>query len=360
MKESQNTEFKRIWKDEYLKHICAFANSRGGSLLIGVLDDGSVAGIDESKKLLEDIPNKTIHALGIYVEVHLQKDGSLEYLEIKVQPNTVPISFKGVYYVRSGSTTQELKGTALQEFILKKMGRTFDDLFMPGTSMDDLDARPIMRFLRKAVNANRITPESETDSLKVILSNLKLMNNHGELNHAALLLFGKDPLRFFSSVSFRIGRFGDSDHDLRYQDVIEGNVFEMPERVIETLRAKYLISPIRYEGLQRIEELEYPEEALREAILNAIIHKDYTGVHIQLSVYDDKIVLWNPGRLPDEIPIDNFCRNIHPFPEIDILPIFSLKQAILKHGEEVLIKSGKGFKKQENQIHISRNWQTAS
>ena len=114
------------------------------------------------------------------------------------------------------------------------------------------------------------------------------MNDNGELNYAALLLFGNDPLRFFSSVSFRIGRFGNSDHDLRFQDVIEGNVFEMPDRVIETLRAKYLVSPIRYEGLQRIEELEYPEDALREAVLNSIIHKDYTGVHIQLSVYDDK------------------------------------------------------------------------
>ena len=140
-KESQNTEFKRIWKDEYLRHICAFANSRGGSLFIGVMDDGSVEGIDGSKKLLEDIPNKTIHALGVYVEVVLHKSDKLEYLEIKAQPNTVPISFKGVYYVRSGTTTQELKGAALQEFILKKMGRTFDELFMPGTSLDDIDAK---------------------------------------------------------------------------------------------------------------------------------------------------------------------------------------------------------------------------
>jgi ATP-dependent DNA helicase RecG len=270
LKESQNIEYKRTWKDEYLRHICAFANSRGGSLFIGVTDDGRFAGINDSKKLLEDIPNKAIHALGVYVEVVLHKADKLEYLEVKAQSNNVPISYKGVYYLRSGSTTQELKGVALQEFILKKMGRTFDDLFMPGTSIDDIDAKPVRRFLRRAVNANRITHESETDSLQNILSNLKLMNEIGELNHAGLLLFGKEPLRFFSSVSFRIGRFGDSDHDLRFQDVIEGNIFEMPDKVIETLRAKYLISPIRYEGLQRIEELEYPEEALREAVLNSI------------------------------------------------------------------------------------------
>jgi ATP-dependent DNA helicase RecG len=105
MKESQNTEFKRIWKDEYLRHICAFANTRGGSLLVGVMDDGSVAGINDRKKLLDDIPNKAIHALGVYVDIVLHKAGELEYLELKVQPTTVPISLKGVYYVRSGSTT---------------------------------------------------------------------------------------------------------------------------------------------------------------------------------------------------------------------------------------------------------------
>lgn len=85
----------------------------------------------------------------------------------------------------------------------------------------------------------------------------------------------------------------------------------MPDKVIETLRAKYLISPIRYEGLQRIEELEYPEDALREAVLNAVIHKNYTGVHIQLSVYNDKIILWNPGKLPAEIAVDDLKRK-HP------------------------------------------------
>ena len=199
------------------------------------------------------------------------------------------------------------------------MGRTFDDLSVQGASIDDIDTKVVRKFLRKAVNANRMTPESDTDDLQNILFNLKLINDKGELKNAALLLFGKDPLRFFSSVSFRIGRFGDSDHDLRFQDVIEGNIFEMPDRVIETLRAKYLISPIRYEGLQRIEELEYPEEALREAILNAVIHKDYTSVHIQLSVYDDKIILWNPGKLPDELPLDRLKHRHPSYPRNKIL-----------------------------------------
>ncbi len=311
MKESQKTEFKVSWRDEYLKHLCAFANTQGGSLFIGVADDSRIIGIKESKKLLEDIPNKAINYLGIIVDVHLIEEAGKEYLEIIVPQSSVPIAFKGVYYVKSGSTKQELKGAELQHFILKKMGRTFDELPAESAGFSDIDEKVVRKFLRKAIKANRLSSEAETDDLQNIISNLKLITESGKLKNAAILLFGKDPLRFFSAVTFRIGRFGDSDHDLRFQDVIEGNIFEMPDKVIETLRAKYLISPIRYEGLQRIEELEYPEDALREAILNAVIHKDYTGVHIQLSVYDDKIILWNPGKLPAEIMVEDLKRK-HP------------------------------------------------
>ena len=311
MKESQITEFKAGWRDEYLKHLCAFANTLGGSLFIGVADDGSVAGLKESKKLLEDIPNKAINYLGIIVDVHLIEKEGKEYLEIVTPQSSVPIAYKGVYYVKSGSTKQELKGIELQHFILKKMGRTFDELPAEGAELSDIDEKIVRKFLRKAIKANRLSPEAETDDLQNIITNLKLITETGKLKNAAILLFGKDPLRFFSSVTFKIGRFGDSDHDLRFQDIIEGNIFEMPDKVIETLRAKYLVSPIRYEGLQRIEELEYPEEALREAIHNTIIHKDYTGVHIQLSVYNNKLILWNPGKLPAEIAVDDLKRK-HP------------------------------------------------
>ena len=99
--------------------------------------------------------------------------------------------------------------------------------------------------------------------------------------------------KFFPGAYFKIGRFVNSDDDLRFQDIVEGNILEMADKVMNILKTKYLISPISYKGLQRIENLELPEEALREAIFNAIVHKDYTGAPIQLSVYNDKLILWN-------------------------------------------------------------------
>ncbi|MFH1319305.1 MAG: ATP-binding protein [Bacteroidota bacterium] len=304
MPESQNIEYKTAWRDEYLKWICGFANANGGRLYIGLDDKGKAIGINNYNILLEQLPNKFRDILGVYTEVNLQTEDNKSYLEIIVPRYDVPISLRGKYYVRIGSTLQELKGPSLNEFILKRTGKTWDDIPVESASITDIDEQAIKFFLKKALNSDRIAPYAAKEDTKTLLCNLHLVNKEGNLKNAALLLFGKEPKAYFTSAYFKIGRFGETDADLKFQDIIEGNLIEMADKVMEILRSKYLISPIRYEGLQRIEELEYPEPALREAILNAIIHKDYTGPTIQLSVYDNKLILWNPGRLPDELSME--------------------------------------------------------
>lgn len=84
-----------------------------------------------------------------------------------------------------------------------------------------------------------------------------------------------------------------------FQDVVEGNIIQMADRVMDVLQAKYLVSPVRFDGMQRYETLEIPKEALREILYNAIAHKDYTGADIQMHVYNDQIEIWNDGTLPD-------------------------------------------------------------
>ena len=125
-----------------------------------------------------------------------------------------------------------------------------------------------------------------------------------------MLLFGKRPKKYAPAAYFKIGRFGQSPGELLFQDIVEGNILDMADTVMEILNRKYLIRPISYEGLLRKEPLEYPEQALREAILNAIIHKDYHGTTIFLSIYDDQLVIWNPGKLPDSLTVDEL-KNKH-------------------------------------------------
>ena len=298
-KETQNVEFKQSWRDEFLKEICGFANAKGGTLLVGVDDSGKAVGVENGKRLMEDIPNKIVSLLGIVPDVNLVDKNGVEIIEIVVSPSSVPILYHGVCYYRSGTTKQELTGVALQQFILKKLGRSWDDVRNDYATLKDIDRNAIRYFIEKAKLANRIDVKTQGTKVEQVLESLGLIDGSGGLKNAALLLFGKKPLKFFPCVEFRIGRFGRRESDLIIQDSVEGNILQMTDRVMEILKAKYLTSPIHYEGLQRIEQLEIPELALREAIFNSIIHKDYTGAHVQLKVYDDRIVLWNEGNLPD-------------------------------------------------------------
>ncbi|MCM1531572.1 MAG: putative DNA binding domain-containing protein [Bacteroides sp.] len=301
--ENQNTEYKRKWKDEYLKWVCGFANAHGGKIYIGIDDDLSVVGLDKPQQALEDIPNKIVSLLGIVAEVNLVAMEGKDVLEIIVEPSNIPISYKGSYYYRSGSTKQELKGLVLHQFLLKKTGLNWEDLPCRGASMTDIDNDAVAYFLKKAVKAQRMQPESIDSSISEVLENLGLLSD-GTPSNAAILLFGKNPQRFMATSSFKIGRFGSSDHDLLSQDLIEGNILQMTDRVIRTLSDKYLVRPIHYEGLQRIEPLEIPEDALREIIFNSIVHKNQQGSWNQMSIYNDHIRLWNDGDLPDNYTID--------------------------------------------------------
>lgn len=131
MTESQNIEWKQSWRDEYLKWICGFANAQGGKIYIGTKDDGTVVGLKDSKKLLEDIPNKIQNKLGIVADVNLLTEHGLEYIEIVVNPWAFPVNYDGEYHYRSGSTKQQLRGNALTNFLMAKTGMKWDAATYP-------------------------------------------------------------------------------------------------------------------------------------------------------------------------------------------------------------------------------------
>lgn len=301
--ENQNIEHKRIWKDDYLKWISGFANAHGGKIYIGIDDDLTVVGVDKLHQQLEDIPNKIINNTGVFPETnHLEMDGK-DVIEIIIAPSMMPISYRGVYYYRSGATKQELRGTALHQFLLKKMGLNWEDMPCDGATLDDIDDVAIDYFLDHAIDEGRMSPESRKSSKADVLENLGLIKDNIPTN-GAVLLFGKYPQRRFATSSFKIGRFGADDADLLNQDEIMGNLIQMTDKIMQVLSDKYLIRPIHYEGLQRKEPLEIPKDALREIIFNSIVHKLQIGTWNQMSVYDDHIHLWNEGILPEDYTVE--------------------------------------------------------
>jgi ATP-dependent DNA helicase RecG len=302
MPETQYIEWKRIWKDDYLKTVCGFANARGGKIFIGKTDDGTICPVENAPSLLEQIPNKIKDTLGLTVDVNLHQTTEGDFLELDVMPQSVPVPLRGRYYYRSGSTTAELTGSSLNEFLLRKSGTTWDATVEPRASFKDVDTESLNLFLADARKANRLPPLSGTGSL-TLLEKLRLAHDDG-LTHAGIILFAKDPARFYPGTSVRIGRFGDTDTDLRFQEVIEGNLMHCLRQTLTLLDTKFLVKPVRFEGIQRIEEDAYPMAALREVLLNALVHRRYSsGIHTQIRVYDDRISFWNDGLLPEELSI---------------------------------------------------------
>ena len=310
MPESQNTEYKRIWKDEYIKWICGFANAKGGSIFIGKDDGGKIVGLPNAKNLMEIIPNKVRTTLGILVDVNLHEVNNQEYLEIIIESYPYPVNYKGQYHYRSGSTKQELKGAALDKFLLEKKGKRWDGVPIPNISVEDLKQETFDFFRNKAVKSHRVEEDILIESNEHLIENLQLKENRF-LKRAAILLFHSNPEKFVTGAYIKIGYF-ETDDDLKYQDEIHGNLFEQIEKTMDLLLTKYIKSEISYEGINRVEKYEYPKDAIREALLNAVAHKDYSGATpIQISVYSDKIIFWNEGQLPENWTVENLLMK-HP------------------------------------------------
>ena len=275
MPEQQNIEYKSSWHDDYLKWVCGFANAQGGKIYIGMNDAATVVGVSDQKTLMEEIPNKIKNNMGITAEVNLLHEDGKYYIEIVVQPYSVPISLRGRYYYRSGSVKQELTGTALNEFLLKRAGFTWDDVIDERATFDDIDEPTIKKYLRKAEEIGRL-PDIDGLSTPELLEKLRLAQG-GKLKRAAIVLFGKDPGKFYPNTFVKIGKFEDDDFTIRFQEVEEGNIIQVLDKVLRTLDYKFLIRNISFEGMNRIETLEYPIPALREMLLNSLIHRNYMG-----------------------------------------------------------------------------------
>jgi ATP-dependent DNA helicase RecG len=317
MSESQNIEYKSSWHDDYLKWVCGFANAQGGKIYIGMNDATTVIGVEDLKTLMEEISNKIKNNMGITAEVNLLQEDSKDFIEIVVQPYSVPISLRGRYYYRSCSIKQELTGAALNEFLLKRAGFTWDDVIDERATFDDIDEPTIKRYLRKAEEIGRL-PDIDGLSMPELLEKLRLAQN-GKLKRAAIVLFGKDPGKFYPNTFVKIGKFEDDDFTIRFQETEEGNIIQVLDTVLRTLDYKFLIRNISFEGMNRIETLEYPIPALREMLLNSLIHRNYMGAPTQIRVYDKKLFVWNDGGLPPTITLPQLKENHSSHPRNPIL-----------------------------------------
>ena len=166
----------------------------------------------------------------------------------------------------------------------------------------------VKQFLKDARIVKRINVEDDI-AISDLLEKLHLLED-GHLKRAAIVLFGKDPGKFYLNMAVKIGKFGEKDADLKFHEVIEGNLVKLKDRIGEMLNAKFFIHPIDFMGMQRVERDEYPIAAVCEMILNALVHRNYMGAPTQIRLYNDNFSVWNDGGLPEGISEEDL-KKIH-------------------------------------------------
>jgi len=336
LKGTENTtvEFKEKINESIFNTISAFANKDGGIIYIGISDKKEIKGLEYNNSMLGDLTNKIVNLLGIHPKIDCIKINKKDVLQIKVKKSTLPVSYKGKYYTRVGNTTREMQGEELRSFFIK--GTNWDGL-TGDYDLDEIDPETVKKFIRMAVGSGRLRTEDEKEDIKTIFEKLKLIIN-GKLTNAALMLFGNDPQKYFINALVRVGRFKDETTIIGDRR-IEGNLFKQIEEAEEAI--KNFIN-VRYEitgeQLTRKNIWDYPLEAIREALLNAVIHRDYFkyNVQTQIKIFNDWIWFFNIGGLPEGITLEQL-KTAHPSVARNplIVHIFYLAGLIEEYGSGI-------------------------
>ena len=302
--ETETVEFKEKSNESFYKTISGLANTKGGTVLLGVNKKGGIVGVKSSTKFLEDLTNRIVNKLCIYPEIEAIDMEGKRVITVKVTRSSYPVSYEGRFYERVGNTTRQMSSEKLRALLLRS--KPWDSI-AGDFSPEEIDTEAISHFVHLAVGKNRLTDISLNDPPQIILEKLGLLVD-GKLTNGAILLFGKDPQRHFINLCVRIGRF-KTETTIIDDKWVRGNLFQQFEGTLNILR-QYI--GVRYEikGIKREDIWDYPIPAIREAVLNALIHRDCFNIanFTVIKVYDDHIWFSNPGGLPEGITIEQLKR----------------------------------------------------
>lgn len=313
-------QFKRTFNspDALAAELAAFANSGGGTLLIGVNDDGSLAGLDaaELRRLNQMLSNASSQHVRPPLHPHTENVQTHTGLVMVVTvPNGLAKPYldqQGRIWVKQGADKRHVTAREELQRMFQRGGLVHADVVpVAGTSNADLDEPSFRRYLAEHYSADHSGSASAGLPLDALLQNLGLADGLGdglELNLTGLLLFGRNPLRWRPAFTIKAVAFpGTRITDTRYLDSqdISGT---LPQQYTEALAfiKRNLHRVQRDQGFNSPGILEVPEIALQELLVNALVHRDYfTSASIRILVFTDRIDIISPGHLPDSLSVDD-------------------------------------------------------
>lgn len=306
MKESQHIEFKKSFSDELIISLVAFANTSGGTIYVGVSDDGNpIEGFtvenESIQNWLNTIKTKTEPSIIPNIDEVMYK--GMQVVAISVQEFPIkPVSFKGRYYKRLKNSNHRLSLTEISDMNLQSLQLSWDAYFSMQNTIEDLDLNKVEKFIQKVNTVGRFTLEGNTLEN---LTKLKLIRGE-EISNAASLLFAKEGTIY----NVHLGRFKSPSHIID-DKMLRGTLFEVVEESLKYFMSHMKIAfEITGVTTQRTEILEYPLAALRELLINSIIHRDYLSpVDVQIKIFDQSITFFNPGKLFGNLTIEDLKTN---------------------------------------------------
>jgi ATP-dependent DNA helicase RecG len=298
--ESETLEFKTSFDRESIETLVAFANTSGGVVLVGVVDSGSVKGVSVGKETLNDwlgqIKSSTSPSIIPDIAVVRHDGKSVVVIRIGEYP-VKPVNTKGRYFKRIASSNHQLSLSEINDLYMQSLQISWDAHVSPRESLDVLSISKIEKFIENVNRSGRFTLDN---SPVLALEKLKFISNSSP-TWASLLLFAENPLRHH----IHIGRFKTPSMIIDDRQITD-TLFEAVEQSMKFLVSHVSVAFNFDGGIQRKERFAYPLPALREALLNAVVHRDYTNhSDIQIKIFDDRITIFSPGRLYGGLTVDD-------------------------------------------------------
>lgn len=303
--ESETVEFKESFDREVPISAGALANTRGGTIFIGITDRGNVVGTligTESFKEWGNTISQSTEPRIIPEFEELSREGRT-VAAIRIQENPLkPVSVKGRCYRRVGASNRVMQPHEIAEMHLQSVGSSWDLTPAPGTNFTDLNTAKIADYIRKANETGRRNIAAG-ESPQTVLQKIGLV--HGDIpTWAAILVFGKDPQRSLSQATIHCGLFEVDGISVLDDRMVRGTIIEQVDDAMEFIRKNIRVAFVMTGEPERKQVWDYPVEALREAVINAACHRDYTiSSAVEIRILEDSLKVWSPGRLATGITL---------------------------------------------------------
>ena len=307
--ESETVEFKEKFDERTIESAVAFANTKGGIIFIGVSDKNNIKGIEIGKETINQWVNQISQSTDprIIPEIEKIRTNGKTVVAVQIKENPIkPVSTKGKCLKRVDSSNRAMSAQEVAQMHLHSTGMSWDKYPAKNASLEDIDSDKVKRYIQKAKETGRKKIGDDEEPMQV-LEKMKLINE-GQPTWAAILLFSKETNKFISQAAIHCGRFkaGNIVIDDR---MIVGTVFEQIDEAMDFILKNTNVEFVMTGKPEREQVWDYPLEALREALINAVCHRDYTILsNIEIRIYEDKLVVRSPGGLPFGITLEELYK----------------------------------------------------